>query len=538
MARALAVLRTWTTRLLTSVMILMAKPAWIFAAISAQKLSDLPGGDFSTQMYTSIQRAPGRPNDLFVSRGDGKIYRVDLTTNSQSLYFQLPTADYAVGGGYWGLLGFTFAPDFETSGNLYVHVADDRTTSNPAPPPSIHHSIYIRRYTVNNPLSNTPTFSSATNIIKWDQHGADHSGGWIGFQPGDANTLWISSGDGGNFEGSQRDAKRTGQDPTDFLGGILRINVSGSGSGQFGNYSIPPNNPYANGVGGAPEVWSIGLRSPWGGAFDRLTGDFTIGDVGSSQIGGDTGQEEVDFERADSLGGRNYGWRVMEGTTVPTTQDPADPPPNDPRFTPPVYDYPYGGGYGTGDAPVFAGRSVTGGYVYRGPITELQGKYIFGDWSSRQVWAIKIDRDANGGLGGVVPGSRVDLSGALLRQVSGGGSGLGVTAFGEDAIGNLYYVQLDGNLFKINGDIAVDLAGDFDHNGKVDQADLAIWQTAFDAGTDQGDADGDGDTDGQDFIRWQQTLRPSAVQPAPEPATGALAFGGLLALLALPRRRM
>ena len=438
---------TWLAGFWAGILTAVSAPA--MGAITAQKIIDLPGGDFSTQMYTSIQRAPGRPNDLFVSRADGKIYRVDLTTNTQSLFMQLPTADYAVGGGYWGLLGFTFAPDFATSGNLYVHVADDRTANPPALPPSIHHSIYIRRYTLANPLSAAPVAGPATNILKWDQHGADHSGGWIGFQPGDANTLWISSGDGGNFEGDQRDALRTGQNPNDLLASILRVNVSGSGAGQFGNYSIPANNPYKNGVGGAPEVWSIGLRSPWGGSFDRKTGDFFIGDVGSSQIGGNTGQEEVDFERADSPGGRNYGWRVMEGTTRPLTQDAGAPASDDPRFTAPVYDYLYGGIYGGGGAATFAGRSVTGGYVYRGPLTELQGMYIFGDWSSRQMWGLQIDRDANGGLGALVPGSLVDLSSALSRQLTGGGDGLGVTSFGEDEIGNLYYVQLDGNLFKI-----------------------------------------------------------------------------------------
>src|SRR5262245_18552777 len=385
-------LRIWLASFWVGILTAVSAPA--IGAIMAEKLVDLPGGDFSTQMYTSVQRAPGRPNDLFVSRADGRIYRVDLTTNTQSLFMQLPTADYAVGGGYWGLLGFTFAPDFATSGNVYVHVADDRTAFAPAPPPSIHHSIYIRRYNLTNPLSNSPVLGAATNILKWDQHGADHSGGWIGFKPGDPNTLWISSGDGGNFEGDQRDAKRTGQDPTDLLASILRINVSGSGAGQFGNYSIPSNNPYASGVGGAPEVWSIGLRSPWGGSFDRQTGDFFIGDVGASQIGGNTGQEEIDFERADSAGARNYGWRVMEGTTRPTTQDPGAPASGDPRFTPPVYDYPYGGIYGLGDADEFTGRSVTGGYVYRGPLTELQGMYIFGDWSSRRMWAMQVDRDA------------------------------------------------------------------------------------------------------------------------------------------------
>jgi hypothetical protein len=180
------------------------------AAFEEQLVVEMPGGNFSTEMYTSIQRAQGRPNDLFVSRGDGKIYRVDLTTNTQSLFLQLPDADYDVGGGYWGLLGFTFAPDYATSGKLYVHVAGDRPNAGgPGPATGVHHRIYIRKYTLTNHLSNSPTLGPSTNILRWDNHGTDHSGGWIGFQPGDNDTLWISNGDGGNAEGDQRDIKRT-----------------------------------------------------------------------------------------------------------------------------------------------------------------------------------------------------------------------------------------------------------------------------------------------------------------------------------------
>ncbi len=402
-----------------------------YGDIGSQLLVDLPGGNFTDQMYTGIQQAAGRPNDLFVSRADGNIYRVDLTTNTQTPFVTLPPSEIDAGGGYWGLLGFTFAPDFATSGNLYVHVADDRNED------GLHHRIYIRRYTLTNPLSDTPTLSAPTNLLRWDQgdtafdpnYGADHSGGWIGFQPGDPNTLWITSGDTGNQEGSARDRLRTGQDPTDLRSGILRIDVSGTGAGEFGNYAIPSNNPNATGdpqySTWRPEVWSIGLRSPWGASFDRATGDFFVGDVGSSLIGGNTGQEEIDFERADSPGGRNYGWRIMEGTTCPSTQDggvSCDPNNPDPSFTPPVYDYRYGGGYGSGGAAEFEGRSVTGGYVYRGPIAELQGKYIFGDWASHQTWAIEVDRDANGGLGGVVPGSLVNLSAAFDRPTAAGTS--------------------------------------------------------------------------------------------------------------------
>jgi glucose/arabinose dehydrogenase len=500
-----------------------------FAAVSAQELAELPGGDFSTQMFTGIQHAPGRPNDIFVSRADGKIYRVDTTTGAQSTFVSLPDADYDVGGGYWGMMGFTFAPDFATSGDLYVHVALDRpNAAGPGPATGVHHRTYVRRYSLTNPLSNTPTLGSATNIIRWDQHLPDHTGGWMGFQPGDPNTLWITVGDGGNNDGN-RDVIRTGQNPNDLLSNILRIDVNGSGAGEYGNYAIPANNPFANGVGGRPEVWSYGIRSPWGASFDRATGDFIFGDVGAFKDNSEpiltSGNEEINFERAGSPGGRNYGWRVMEGTfsAPPIGQEPGDLPPNHPSFTPPLYEYLYGGGYGTGGAPTFQGRSVTGGNVYRGPVNELQGKYIFGDWSSRQIWALEIDRDANGGLGGVVPGSLIDLSTAFNRQLTGGFGSPGVTQFGEDAAGNVYFVELDGTFFKIVGDIV----GDFNDDKRVDGADLTIWKAAIEANANWGDADGDNDSDGADFLLWQQNMgagvaATSAVVEVPEPSAFAV----------------
>ncbi|MCA9260137.1 MAG: PQQ-dependent sugar dehydrogenase, partial [Planctomycetales bacterium] len=475
-------------------------------ALAAQQVAELPGGDFGTQMYTGIQYAPGRPNDVFVSRADGKIYRVDLTDGSFSPFIEMPDADFDVGGGYWGLLGFTFAPDFAESGDLYVHVALDRPSANgPGPAVGVHHRTYIRRYSLADPLSDAPTLGQAENLLRWDEPGPDHNGGWLGFQPGDPHTLWITSGDGRNDD-QDRDPTRTGQDPTDLRGGILRIDVSGGGAGEFGAYGIPIDNPFADGTGGAPEVWSYGVRSPWGASFDRATGDFLFGDVGAykDRVAPllTSGNEEINFERFGSEGGRNYGWRVLEGTFAAPEigQEPGDPSPDDPSLIAPLYEYDYGGGYGTGDAPQFTGRSVTGGYVYRGPIDELYGKYVFGDWSSRQIWAFEIDRDANALQGGVVPDSLVDLSQSLDRQLTGDFGGPGVTQFGEDQAGNLYFVELDGTLFKIVGDVAGDFDGDFD----VDSHDLEIWTAALAASADWADADGDGDSDGHDFLAWQR----------------------------------
>jgi glucose/arabinose dehydrogenase len=408
--------------------------------VGVQHIADLPVlGDLSNRGIARLGFAPGRPNDLFAAQLDGTLLRIDLTNNSVSTFATIPDVDTHSSGMY-GFLGFAFHPDYATNGKLYAYVADDEED------PTINHRSYIREFTISNPLSNTPTLGPATNLLRFDQPGVDHKGGFLGFQPGDANTLWITSGDGQNNDGNP-DPTRSGQNPNDLRGSVLRIDITGDDfpADPNRNYKIPENNPFAGGVGGAPEVWNYGLRSPFAASFDRANGDFIWGDVGQVT------REEIDFERAGTPGGRNYGWRTMEGSVYgPYAHDPGELPANDPSFTPPIYDYEHSGGYGSGNSPQFEGRSVTGGNVYRGPISELAGTYIFGDWSSRQVWGLKIDRDANGGRGGVEPGSLVDFTEAFERPVGGEGNfGSGVTAFGEDAEGNLYFSELGGRLFKI-----------------------------------------------------------------------------------------
>jgi hypothetical protein len=447
-------------------------------------------GDWTSRMYTGVQRAAGRPNDMFISRADGKIFRVDLTTNTQSLFYQLPAGDYNAGGGYYGVLGFTFAPDFGTSGKLYVHVADDLGDAAIAGTSGSKHRIYVREYTLNNPLSNSPTLASQKNIIRWDNPLSDHSGGWLGFQPDNPNILWILGGDGGNNDGNPNPLQgptnstvetspgsgtflklRTGQDKADLLGSLLRVDLSGDdypASANY-NYKVPVDNPFYNPGGPDPDpanaadglndaIWTIGNRSPWGASFDRQTGDFIWGEVGQVT------REEVNFQRKPdaggygAVGGRNYGWRILEGTLCANRAEyagnecnsPGSPPLS--TLTSPIYDYVHSGGYGSGGATQFRGRAVVGGYVYRGPVTALQGKYIFGDSSSHQIWSMSIDRNANGGLGGVVPGTLDDLSQEFNLSTNGGTSALvGVTAFGEDSIGNLYFLELGGSLYKITG---------------------------------------------------------------------------------------
>ncbi|TWT36579.1 Soluble aldose sugar dehydrogenase YliI precursor [Posidoniimonas corsicana] len=409
--------------------------------VGAQYVTGLSFFNYASEGVTGIFHAPGRSNDLFVSVLDGRILRVDLTNDSVSTFATIP--DVHTSFGFSGLLGVAFAPDYATSGRLYAHMSDD-----PDPSAGVNHRTYVREFVFSDPLSGQPTLSSSSDILRIDQPLHDHNGGFLGFQPGDDSTLWIAVGDGGN-DGSNPDPVRTGQNNTDLLGSILRVDVTRDDFplDPTRNYAIPTNNPYADGSGGAPEVWSYGLRSPWGASFDRANGDFYFGDVGQVT------REEVNFQRADAVGGANYGWRVNEGDTPsPFPQDPGDPSPDDPSLVSPIYDYVHTGGYGGGNSQPLTGRSITGGVVYRGPIQELQGVYLFGDWSSRQVWGVQVDRNANGGLGAVVPGTTLNFSETFGRSDVYGGAGSfgdGVTAFGEDSEGNVYFAELDGDIYKI-----------------------------------------------------------------------------------------
>ncbi|HZW02348.1 MAG TPA: PQQ-dependent sugar dehydrogenase, partial [Anaerolineaceae bacterium] len=182
-----------------------------------------------------------------------------------------------------------------------------------------------------------------------------------------------------------------------LLGKILRIDVSGEGA-----YTIPPDNPFAGGGNGRPEIWAWGLRNPWRFSFDQATGDLYIADVGQNSW------EEVNFVPAGSLGGENYGWDYYEGTA------------------------PYEGTPPEGLALVFPvdtygrdrGCSVTGGYVYRGQrIQALNGVYLYSDYCLGQTWGLL--RNGSG-----------EWESQLLVELDAR-----VSAFGQDAAGEIYVLD-------------------------------------------------------------------------------------------------
>jgi len=245
-----------------------------------------------------------------------------------------------------GLLGLTFHPKYEENGRFFIYY------SSPKEGEGVNHESILAEYHVSdNPNIADP--DSEIIIYQINQPEANHNGGQLTFGPD--GYLYIGLGDGGGA-GDDHEIIGNGQDINTSLGSILRIDVD-SGS----PYGIPSDNPFI-GLEGLDEIYAWGFRNPWKFSFDRETGDFWVADVGQDEW------EEIDIVEK----GNNYGWRIIEGTH-PYDLDLAGILDIDiETLAAPVHEYSHS-----------VGRSITGGYVYRGNLSpELKGKYIFGDWST------------------------------------------------------------------------------------------------------------------------------------------------------------
>ena len=290
-----------------------------------------------------------------------------------------------------GLLGLAFHPAFASSGIFVVHYTD--LAGNTA----------LSRFLTSSTDPDRADPSSETTILTAAQPYSNHNGGQVAFGPD--GFLYLGLGDGG----SSGDPGNRGQDLSELLGSILRINLDSEIP-----YGVPADNPFAGQPDARPEVWSYGLRNPWRFSFDRATGDLYIADVGQSL------REEINVSPVAEGAGRgvNYGWSVMEGSAclggsgcdrsglaLPTLE------------------------YGHRE-----GCSVTGGYVYRGSaIPTLQGHYFYGDFCGGWVRSFRY-----------AEGEVMDRT--SWPSLSPGGA---IVSFGEDAAGELYVLVAEGRVLKI-----------------------------------------------------------------------------------------
>ena len=359
--------------------------------------------------------APRDASRLFIVEKGGVIRILDLVTGQLNPTPFLTVPDTDASSSESGLLGLAFHPDYANNGKFYVNVTVDNSA---APGPFATH---IREYRVSsNPDIADP--ASKREILSFAQPFGNHNGGWIGFSPHDSN-LYIASGDGGGGG----DPLNSGQSLNTLLGKMLRIDVNGDAfpNDSNANYGIPPTNPFVNRTDARAEIWAYGLRNPWRDSFDRNTGDLWMGDVGQAA------REEIDFQAAASTGGENYAWNRREG------------------FSPyqggqllagdvqPVYDYAHG------NSPL-QGNSVIGGYVYRGPIDTWVGRYFFADSLSDNIWSFDPTDPIN------TVRRMNDLLVPDGGTIGGGPLPNDIVSFAEDSSGNVYLVEIDGELHKMS----------------------------------------------------------------------------------------
>jgi len=327
-------------------------------------------------------------NRVFVATQRGVIHSFAPDAKESNVYFDMqPKVAYADNQNEEGFLGLAFHPKYKENGEFFVYYTSsaEKQTS------------YVSRFKVSKDDPNKADPDFEEKLMRIEQPFWNHNGGTLAFGPDGG--LYIALGDGG----AGNDPFKNAQDLGNLLGKVLRIDVDNKDDGL--NYAIPKDNPFVGKEGARGEVYAYGFRNPWRIAFDRKTGDLWMGEVGQNLW------EEINIVTK----GGNYGWSVLEGT-----HPFGEVSPGDKSLIDPIWQYDHG-----------IGKSITGGTVYRGPIESLQGKYIYADYVSGKLYALKYDTAAK----------------KVISNESIPSEKMPVLSFGEDEQGEVYFliVAADGH---------------------------------------------------------------------------------------------
>lgn len=323
---------------------------------------------------------------VFPNRSDVKATTVFLDLSRKVVYKDNENEE--------GFLGLAFHPKYQENGQFFIYY---NTTEAP-------HTCVISRFRVSQDDPNKADPSFEEELLRIPQPYWNHNGGTICFGPD--GYLYVGLGDGG----AANDPHNHAQNLQSLLGKILRIDVDRKDRGL--PYGIPQDNPFrdvlAPGPGGdkkppiaRPEIWALGVRNIWRMSFDRETGRLWAADVGQNLW------EEINLVER----GGNYGWNLREAKHVfaPTGAGIIS------SLIDPIWEYHHD-----------VGKSITGGHVYRGKkLPELTGHYLYADYVSGKIWALKYDEKTR----------QVVANRPILYD----GPAMPIISFGEDEAGEVYF---------------------------------------------------------------------------------------------------
>lgn len=400
---------------------------------------------------------------LVVTDQDGILWAVNVESGEKDVLLDVSDRLVSLGvagpGSFdeRGLLGVAFHPQFANNGLLYTYTSEpvngsaDFSTM-PGGETANHQSV-VGEWEIPDPCDPDSVVDpgSRREIMRVDEPQFNHDAGTLTFGPD--GLLYISLGDGGaaDDQGVGHVPGGNGQDPSNILGSIIRIDPDGDDSAN-GQYGIPEDNPFLGTSGFADEIFAYGFRNPFRFSFDARSGEMYIADVGQNDI------EEIDL----GLAGGNYGWNVKEGSFCfdPNDADPGfvhecgpDDVPEGSELIDPIAEYDHD-----------EGIAVVGGFVYRGDqIPNLRGRYVFGDFfhpatSSGRLFYLQDKREirelqlaGRETLDRSLLGFGQDAGGELYVLANSTGTPFGDTgvvlrmAFGQPRIGDHFRAHLSGD---------------------------------------------------------------------------------------------
>jgi len=339
----------------------------------------------------TLRTSPKKDGAMFISDQMGVIYRVQGRKISVYLDLRGKLPDFVFEPGIGtGLGSFAFHPEFLSNGLFYTtHAESDKKQ------PAINDDFYVSVTLTENKLPTLHWVVSewrATDIgaerfigarrevLRGKMPSTTHGWGDIAFAPvtdqrdPDYGLLFIGVGEGGAVNMKM---PQLADHPRSLLGTLLRIDPRGTNAAN-GHYGIPPDNPFANHPDPTvrKEIWAYGFRNPHRMCWDLSYGKrLILSDIGESNA------EEVNLIEK----GGNYGWNQLEGTTfIDVLKDAkvvrAATAAELEGYRPPHGQYDHADG-----------RAISGGFVYDGPIKELQHKYIFGDIVTGRLFFMPMD---------------------------------------------------------------------------------------------------------------------------------------------------